>query len=120
MRQTNKDVVRKLKNARYENSLKQGTTKFKLDNKVGQYEGELNQIGQAHGFGILVTDDGDVYKGTFEENMPSGYLQVEYHFGLVAIGEMHKGEWYGRRTVYFDCGSINNQVFFPGNQFEAE
>ena len=46
----------------------------------GEYIGELNSKGEAHGKGTFTSTDGDIYKGTFYENKFNGYCkQVLIH-----------------------------------------
>ena len=39
-------------------------------------------------------------------NLHSG--QINYEYGLIGIGEVKEGEWYRKRTAYFEYGEIEN------------
>ena len=53
----------------------------------GKYTGEVNKLGEAHGYGVFRSKGGDIYRGTFRNNKMDGYCEVTYRFGMViAIG----------------------------------
>ena len=83
-----------------------GSTTFKVTNQEGKYVGELNKLGQAHGWGRFVTSSGDIYEGTFNQNKVEGYSEVKYNFGISSVGEIHDGILNRKRTIYFENGDV--------------
>jgi len=61
-----------------------------------------------------------VYEGTYRNNNIDGIIKCSYSFGLIAVGEMLKGDWTGKRTAYFEEHQIENQTFEPGCSHDSE
>ena len=64
------------------------------------YTGELNEQGQAHGFG-LASQGGQEYRGSFFEDQWEGLGCWKDQKGRLNIGEYRKGSWHGKLTVYY-------------------
>ena len=66
----------------------------------GDYNGDINEKGEAHGYGVLFTLSGYTYKGSFHENKPAGLGTLRNKYGYIFIGEMMEGFSSGKRTIY--------------------
>mgnify|MGYP000008667189 FL=1 len=62
------------------------------------YGGGFNEKGELHGTGILINQDGDRLKGTFENNEMRGVFEITEEDGYYSIGEyknnQRHGVWY--------------------------
>lgn len=65
------------------------------------YEGEENDYGQPHGFGVLTSDDGTGYRGEWKAGDYHGQGTLRHATGDVYEGEWGKGEehGYGKYTM---------------------
>lgn len=130
-----------LKGARYEgeykNGLPHGKGSYRLENG-DQYEGNLNQ-GRFDGFGVLICQDGKKMEGTFSNaclsegtiTLPNGEIQkgsfneefqlikgeVIYPNGDVYQGDFYNGEGQGKGRMNFSDGSAYVGNFKNGKPY---
>ena len=102
--------MRKLEEERVEGK-KTGTVRIKVRKYKGDYNGEINDEGQAHGEGTFQNQYGHVYKGTYTNNILNGYCFFEdVKTNWCRIGEIDNGVWV-RATSYQQSGQIINTRF---------
>ncbi|KAL7434361.1 hypothetical protein ACHAXM_004017 [Skeletonema potamos] len=82
---------------------------------MGTYEGDLNQNGQRHGFGVLICDNGNSYEGEWKKDKRDGLGIARYSSGDVYDGEWLRGKRQGHGVMYIEAGdtyigSWNNGV----------
>lgn len=71
---------------------------------MGTYEGDLNQDGQRHGFGVLICDNGNSYEGEWKRDKRDGLGIARYSSGDVYDGEWTKGKRQGHGVMYIEAG----------------
>ena len=96
-----------------------------------EYEGELDPENKACGEGSLKSLSGDMFEGTFKDNLYHGFGKnsiqkcfsnvltvclgvTTYPNGYRHEGEWAQGKWHGKSTTYSADGQINNRVFNNG------
>ena len=62
----------------------------------GDYKGELNKQGEAHGLGTFTCRRG-IYRGLFVADKGNGLFKCTTSWGLI-IGEMKESDWHGKQT----------------------
>jgi len=77
------------------------------------YHGELKN-GQKNGYGKLTCENGDIYEGTFVEDMQQGTGVFTYANGYKYDGEFLKGKWNGRGKFTFADGGYYKGDFREG------
>lgn len=80
----------------------------------GQYEGEVNSRGKAHGVGTF-TSENSTFTGHFFNNRACGYCynvnKQKTDKKELTCGETKNNQWSGNQTFYDSKGNIFNRVF---------
>merc|ERR1711966_640629 len=71
---------------------------------MGTFEGDLNDEGQRHGFGVLQCDNGNSYEGEWKKDKRDGLGIARYSSGDVYDGQWQKGKRQGHGVMYIDAG----------------
>ena len=88
-----------------------GTTKQTDEKLSGKkklhhgYEGETNEAGERHGFGILRLEDGSVYSGQWKLGRRSGKGTANYSDGSCYVGEWEDNVTQGQGLYSFADGA---------------
>ena len=93
-----------------------------IGSQEGVYTGEVNNEGEAHGYGTFVSVGiEETFKGTFSNGKPRGLFEVASKNGLFLIGELNEnGAWCAKRTAYWDTHEVANQSFEPYYKCESK
>ena len=88
-----------------------GKADFIINGKrVGNYTGDINHNGVAHGDGIGTRNNGDTYQGTFFNGKMAGYFTVKFTNGGGGHGEIRDGKEYPSFKSYLSFQEIGKNV----------
>ncbi|XP_068192881.1 radial spoke head 1 homolog isoform X2 [Antennarius striatus] len=73
--------------------------------KIGQYEGERNELGQRHGAGKAQLPNGDIYQGQYQYGARHGEGTYYFMNGARYIGDSRQNKKHGQGTFYYPDGS---------------
>jgi len=92
--------------------LKKGKKKINhLNYEPVDYEGEIDENGNACGIGKMFFKNNDVLSGMFYNDKTEGVCTFTY-LTKTRIGERHRGEIHGKVTIYDSSdGSIKNAIW---------
>ena len=71
---------------------------------MGTFEGDLNDEGQRHGFGVLLCDNGNSYEGEWKKDKRDGLGIARYSSGDVYDGQWQRGKRHGHGVMYIEAG----------------
>ena len=73
-----------------------------IENDYGKYHGQIKD-GKPHGYGTLTFNNGDYYRGDWEDGnkIRKGYFVFTFDNGDKYSGELYNGLFHGQGTYYF-------------------
>lgn len=80
-------------------------TEDDIENTIGRYEGERNEILERHGFGWALLPNGDQYEGLYKHGLRCGNGLYVFKNGARYLGEWMRGLKSGTGKFYYPDGS---------------
>ena len=96
------NAIKQIEKERGEGKLKDGLVDIKIGIYEGTYKGEVNQKGEAHGYGKFRSNNcgNNVFDGYFLKNAGQGYCQKTSANGGVTVGEWKDSKFNNKVTSY--------------------
>lgn len=125
-------IINRTSSGLWVNGNMHGPAELSFDDRT-KYEGELNAFQQPHGVGVMIHEDGAIYKGDFFEGRRQGWGSIILKDGSLSWGEWVNGYMNGQGNIFFIDGTTYKgavkdnkphgqgvMIFKDGTKFEGE